>query len=89
MQQHSEQIAMARLGSDYAQIKSWQINRANKPLAKVPGYAGRDGKTGIRKWFDVDSFTYGKYLSNSKPQDAVLIPGSLGRDGVAIQKPAG
>ncbi len=87
---HSEQIAQLRLTSDYKQMRAMRIREINKPLARMPAYGGRDPKTGIRSWGAADgSKSYGRYLSNSRPQDAVLIPGSLGRDGVAIQKPAG
>jgi hypothetical protein len=87
---HSEQIAQLRLTSDYVQMRAMRTREINRPLAQMPTYGGRDAKTGIRSWGGADgSKSYGRYLSNSRPQDAVLILGSLGRDGVAIQKPAG
>lgn len=86
---HRELIEQTRLENMGRSLSLRRQQQRDQPLAITPTYAGRDATTGLRRLEAADGgVEYGRYLSNAMPRSVVLLPGSLGREGIALQKPA-
>jgi hypothetical protein len=86
---HRDAIEQTRLGNMSRSLSLRRQQQRDQPLATTPTYTRRDTATGLRQLEAADGGTvYGRYMSNARPEAIVLLPGSLGRDAIALQKPA-
>jgi hypothetical protein len=86
---HRDRIEQTRLENMSRSLSLRRQQQRDQPLATTPTYVNRDNTTGLRQLEAADGGKiYGRYLSNARPEAIVLLPGSLGRDAIVLQKPA-